>query len=543
VLFLLACAQPTLSEDDARLAAAAHLDGEAGLAWQDEGVWEVLVRTHDWRTHRVRLGEYTTSRDLTVHALGRVYEESPVQGEPIEVELLTDAEVLENDVVVAYTILFDDDDAMDAAHFAQADEAGDFLYDPDEPSLVDPFAEVQAFHHVAELEAHAFERWGVEFPEGIDAFVNYREHPDGYYGNAWMSIGLRGETVLVFGQGETLDFAYDGDVIAHEFGHGVLFAGSPIAPGYGSDDAYGRNIYTSAVSEGFADYYAAAWFDDSLVGDYFGGRDVDVDLVCPDDGVGESHQDGLILAGALWALRVELGADFDDVVMAAIARFPPTPDFSEVATILVEEAEAYGWAARTEEVLTDRGLFACSRLVELPDALEVLEPVPLFQGQETLEAEICEQSHADGFRRLHDKQLVYTFPEREAVSLDVAIDWQRFDGEWVEGEQDWSLYVRAGERVTFAFEDTGQGPPLAVPDGYDLELGPGDEWTTLEALEPGGLYYFALSHMNCAASDLAITATAAIPIHEPPETKGCGCGTGSAPWALGLLGLLLARRR
>ena len=543
MLLLLACAAPQLDEAEAQALAAAHLDGEAGRAELRDGAWEVLVRTGDWRTHRVRLGEVVRSRDLTVHALGLAYEESPVQGEPVEVELLDVGLVLQNDVVTTWSIVFDEAGEMDARHHAVADDAGDFLYEPDEPSVEDPFAEVQAFHHVTRLEDHYFETWGVEFPEGVDVFANYREHPDGFYGNAWMSLGLQGETVLVFGQSETLDFAYDGDVVAHEFGHAVLFAASPLRIGEGPDDAYGRNIYPSAISEGIADYLAAAWFEDSLVGDYFGGRDVDVELVCPDDWVGESHQDGLILAGALWSLRGEIGPEMDEVLMTAMPAFPESPSFAEVAEALVVAAEPLGHAATVEATLEARGLFACSRLIELPDGEPVTEGVPLFSGQEELEEEICEQSHADGFRRLHDKQWVYTMPDREAVGVDLALEWTRYEGDWEQGEQDWSIYVRAGERVTFAHEETGQGPPLPVAEGYDRELGPGDAWVTLDALEPGEAYYLALSQLNCAAGELTVTMTAAHPIHRDDPPGGCGCGGGAAPGLAALLLALLGLRR
>ena len=567
MLLLLGCAPPSLTETTAREVASQHVYGELGSAEQRGGAWQVLVQTPLLRSYRVVLDEHTGDlvrvADLNVHARGRVYAESPIQGDPIDVELLTDEDVLENGVVTAYTIVFDEDAALDAEHLALPDEDGDFLYDPDEPSVEDPFAEVQAFHHVSSLEEHFFERHGVVFPDGIDVFTNYREHPDLFYANAYMSIGLREETVLVFGQGPEQDYSYDADVVAHEFAHGLIFAASALEPGAGADDEYGRNVHRRAINEGLADYIAADWFSDSLVGDYFGssssnefgGRDVDNDAICPDDFSGEAHQDGLIVAGALWEVRAfvgtdEMGYEMDDLVHGMLGRLPSSASFSDVATALLDEAAdtAPEHVEDIEAVMTARGLIVCSRLLELPDGEVQTLPIVLFADVPEIEPEICELSRDDGLRRALEYQLVYTFPDgREAVDLQVDVDFQRFEDDWVDGEQDWTLYVRADERVTLSYESAGEGPATPVGDAYDQVFSTGTASFSLDALEQGRSYYFALTQANCALSDLHITATASFPTHPPQDPEGCGCSSwtppGSALGLFALCGLLAARRR
>ena len=91
------------------------------------------------------------------------------------------------------------------------------------------------------------------------------------------------------------------DVVFHEYGHG--FHAYSIIPGVGSFDG--------AMSEGLSDYMAATITGDPATARGFFKdsdgplRDIELNRVWPDD-IGEIHQTGRIIAGALWDTRKAL---------------------------------------------------------------------------------------------------------------------------------------------------------------------------------------------------------------------------------------------
>ena len=107
------------------------------------------------------------------------------------------------------------------------------------------------------------------------------------------------------------------DVLYHEYGHG--FHWYSIVWGVGDWDG--------AVGEGFADAMSFLQTRDHRMSPYFGLsgghiRDVEEDHVYPDDIVGEVHEDGLIVGGAIWDLRTllveDLGQEAGEEVVASI---------------------------------------------------------------------------------------------------------------------------------------------------------------------------------------------------------------------------------
>ena len=91
------------------------------------------------------------------------------------------------------------------------------------------------------------------------------------------------------------------DVIYHEYGHGI------------TDYQYRPSAPSGMQHEGWSDYTAATITNQPLIGrGFYSGdpegyiRTVDNTNRWPDDLNGESHNDGLIIAGALWDLREAL---------------------------------------------------------------------------------------------------------------------------------------------------------------------------------------------------------------------------------------------
>lgn len=85
------------------------------------------------------------------------------------------------------------------------------------------------------------------------------------------------------------------DVNYHEWGHGFHYY------------AVETGTWDGSVSEGVSDAISTFLTNDSVIGPYFftngsGIRDTSPDYTYPDDVTGEVHQDGLIIAGAIWDL-------------------------------------------------------------------------------------------------------------------------------------------------------------------------------------------------------------------------------------------------
>jgi MYXO-CTERM domain-containing protein len=104
------------------------------------------------------------------------------------------------------------------------------------------------------------------------------------------------------------------DVVYHEYGHG--FHRWSMVEGVGSFDG--------ALSEGLSDYMSATMTGDpgTARGFYRGStqplRDIAPNHVWPND-VGEIHYTGIIIAGALWDLRVALSNELGDAAGVALA--------------------------------------------------------------------------------------------------------------------------------------------------------------------------------------------------------------------------------
>jgi hypothetical protein len=95
------------------------------------------------------------------------------------------------------------------------------------------------------------------------------------------------------------------DVVFHEYGHAV------------TQNCYAPWDPPGDMNEAFSDYFAATVTGQPRIGNGFFGpgtflRDVDRDRIWPRDASPSDHLQGLILAGALWDLRQEVGAAVAD---------------------------------------------------------------------------------------------------------------------------------------------------------------------------------------------------------------------------------------
>lgn len=287
---------------------------------------------------------------------------------------------------------------------AVADAAGDFFHAPPaaDDAVDDAFAETSAAYHI-DRALSAFAAMG--FPglraeaRPLSVNVNVRMPPSWEGGpldalrcgscplermdNAFFTpssgftrtLFSTDKDGLFFGQGEKLDYAYDGDVVYHELGHAVVLSTADLVP-FTHIDGQGAWDVSGAMNEGIADYLSAAVTNDPRIGEYASGggaiRDLSEVHRCPERVVNESHHDSLMFSGALWAARVASGdrARFDRGVLLGLGLAPAGDlSFEEMAGVLgravateAGDAAAKGLAA----AFAERRMTSCVRVRELP---------------------------------------------------------------------------------------------------------------------------------------------------------------------------------
>ncbi|MFK7990737.1 MAG: hypothetical protein AB8I08_32250 [Sandaracinaceae bacterium] len=326
------------------------------------------------------------------HAQGRVYPSDPVTDE----EMTADVELLHLTSRTRLTGRYfrvascdADGSGCQRTAFASPDEAGDFLYEPVEPAFNDGFAEVNAYHHADRVaayfrETHGF-TWRCGANELMDVTVNYTEAAGVPFDNAGYAPSIGPECgFMIFGQG-AVDFAYDADVVYHEFGHAVVDQTTELEAFI--LEPLGVSYAPGAINEGVADYVAATLSDDPRMAAYFASqplagegalRRLDNTLRCPDDQVGEVHFDGRLWAGLLWDVRESVGAERADAMMfAALAALEVSPSLSDAAEVLAMIAVSFETEGRLSEeergevqgLIEARGLLGCERIVPLDDGM------------------------------------------------------------------------------------------------------------------------------------------------------------------------------
>jgi MYXO-CTERM domain-containing protein len=184
-------------------------------------------------------------------------------------------------------------------------------------------------------------------------------------------------------QGPSADFGYDGEVVYHEFTHAVVAAtanfGGPHLDSYGCLDEGG------SMNEGTADFYAAAITNDPTVAEWVGSKmppapsgESGLPRVlananrCPDDFIGEVHNDSLPFSGALWSLRVKYqgsdqGKTFDGAVFDALSTVTSSAGFKEMALAVADAmGTAFKGTAQADAVaaFTARGVIDCVKVLD-----------------------------------------------------------------------------------------------------------------------------------------------------------------------------------
>ncbi len=512
--------------------------------------WIVTVDAHS--------GVVLDASDLRLYAEGDVYPESPAVGD-VETVTLTDltgdGAVMTGTYAMVRSVVFEGDESG-YEQLAVADPAGDFFFEPEPASAADPFVEVHTYHHVTEASRWLVETQGYEIDGAAVVTTNYRGSPGGSFDNAYFTNGPLGEVWLVFGQG-FVDFAYDADVITHEFGHSVVQARTDmLIDQIVIVDELGWNTAPGALHEGLADYYAGTRFDDPCMAQYVVNpcmRDLTNDHTCPGDLYGEVHYDGLIPGGALWDVRTLVGAEIaDDLVYGALGLIGQSPTFrgmaealSELAGDLAEDgALAAADVEAIDAALEARGMLRCGRALDVPAGESLTFDMRHLMGFESFDPDTCEFIRDLDVSFSAPFQFAVTIPDDAAPPLDrveLTLGMERLDGgEMLEDDLQYAVYARAGEPVTLDLDylEIPYVGNFSLPSARDYDLAVEGEPATVALpaadLQPGDTVYFSMIHMNCPG--VTLTVGAGVVPGEPPaeEDDGCQCRAGGPARTAGL---------
>ncbi|GEM_PF-1404024 len=283
-----------------------------------------------------------------------------------------------------------------------ADAEGDFIVSlPDvalsadnlDPS--DPYAEVSMYFH-AETFFEFMAMMGVEeFPcERSNMVANFHwlePAPDfptlsyGPYNNAYYSgqCDIEKGPTMLFGQGSAVDFAFDGDVIYHELGHGIVGLLTPDGLHSYTTRPEGVLRDARALNEAIADYHTIMITQRPELADYVGFywpeldrawiRNAENEQLCPRDMAGQEHNDSEPFSAALWIARERIGGDKLDPVMLGILPLlsgDATLEQASAALMEVAEAERDAGIWTSEDLdqlagaLRERGVDDCERVVD-----------------------------------------------------------------------------------------------------------------------------------------------------------------------------------
>ncbi len=504
--------------------------------------------------------------------------------------------------------------------FADADDGFFYAWEGDNHGLndldgEDKFAEVQMFHQVSTIydyfltlmddhpESGSYD-WAGHEVMPLMATVNFKlpidmsqgmpdmedfanaANPDGElypFDNAFFMPGSEQEMIpgfsrpfdsIVFGQGSKVDFAWDGDVIRHEFTHSVdnSVTGGGTASFTNFGDEWGVNPEPGGLSEGYADIYPAFMADEPTMGEYslaaFGPgneRDLSGDDVCPNYLIGEVHADSPAWSQSLYQARdVAAGSDaearhrFEQAAFVALCNFVPGQGFAEMTTAVLEAVETLidaDASAAAAEIFAAHGTDDCPRLVADDGSGTVTKSMMMAPS---LVSGVQGDPYTPGIM-----QFAVTVDGHSALNVSLNVSSSSMSSMTGDsGEPDMRVLLAVDEPIQFEYDGSAVGTSGDVLGPFELD---GDDNFSLVSnggALPAGVYHVmlvnagdgdgTLSGIEVAAADEAIAGEAGTQTFGDGDdggadagpdagaasdgnSGGCGCtAPGAAPGAGGL---------
>lgn len=477
------------------------------------GLWRSLVSARDGKV----LWRRSTILAAGPQVLGRVYRHNPQTGPLLDLPLLglADPGVLAGSHADVKSCTATQT-SLDCTRHAKP-VGGHFLFAPADPDFGDPFAEVQAYHHVDSF--HRFLQRRFEFSrqgsQQIAVFANLATfdksgklagYPNAFFGD----LDGDGKGDLALGQ-SARDFAYDGDVVYHEFAHSAVSETSGLEPDI---DELGYNAMPLGLNEGFADLLSSFYTGDPVVGEYAGAgagiRNLVGTASCPASLTGESHSDGLIWGRTVWAIRARQHRPeaFEEVLYKTMVGLTPHAELADAAALLQKLASLRdaSLGAEVGKELKLRGVDTCSRIV------------PLAPGQ-TLKGYILGRAYVPGLPVAPGPLQYRIDVPADAVQLDLKLTGAQLFSSKIAG-----AYIRRDLPVAYG---TKVSYDLAKPSNVSvLSLTLAD---TTNRLQPGASYYILPVNEGSYETTYAIQFTLTREEAEPPPPPALEPDGGLAP--------------
>lgn len=541
----------TLAAERAALVVSPEREGR--LLWQLD-VRDAPGGTRYWID--AHTGELFGQRPLALHAQGRVYTmnsvETPV---PADVELLeldeTAVPVHLNGwsglLTVTNYVSGGSQSGFELEQTLEPSSGVDFLYDP--PAMAgdptDGFAQVNLYHHITSMKTFAG-NLGVPIDQPswkLTAVANALEGGQPLDNAFFSPMGQEGTfaapNLIAIGQGSQNDFAYDSDVFKHEFGHYL----TENAVGYNLSqlnfNEYGLSPHSGSIDEGIADYLACSDNDDAELGEAslasLGGlRDLnDTSMKCPDDMIGEVHEDGKIAGSLAWSVHELLGKDLgDQVVWGAVTTLPPGATFGDLGRGLIsaaEELEAGGQltamqVTQIQDLVASRGVDECDHVIPIDPGESKVENAFGLDLLGQLFGQSCQALQGAGFQL----QGLFHFshqPEPTSTLLRVQVSATVFMGS---GQQQFTIYARKGQHVGMSM---GGGFSLPEPVDFDFSVdvdgSSGELVIEGASFDPTAEYFFLLTNRGCPSLRFTLTTSSEpVPTTTTSSSSGMGATTG-----------------
>jgi hypothetical protein len=482
----------------------------------------------------------------------------------------------------------------DVAQIAVADVEGNYVYTPTDvagamASRSDEFSEVSMYYHSAKAYDFFRQLQGVpdaqvvvdkplrvvanlQIPAGIgagnltlaaDPNTPLEPFQNAFFSPAGGGLGAIFQQLygfktggLWFGQGPQRDYAYDGDVVYHEFTHAVVDHTIKLEAWH--IDARGAIDAPGAMNEGLADYFSSAITGDPDVGEY-ASKDISQSLgvirtlanddKCPAQVIGEVHFDSTLFSGALWQARVSLpDADrtkFDAAIYKALRTNPGRGDlgYDDLGKLFLATlgTDLPSGATALDTAFTSRGILpSCERIFDVKNGVvKAIDPsiggfaAPGLQSLPTAGALAPGLIQAHGTVAATDAKLTVTITTKAAapasplggggtpfapvalVKYGHAITWTKASGGFT-NDASKTIELTTGTKRVATFDI-----PAGTTDVYVQIGNKGDT---------DGAYDALTLTLVPAAVDPPVMADppAAAPPENAPKTEsvsGCGCST------------------
>ena len=328
---------------------------------------------------------------------------------------------------------------------------------------------------------------------------------------------------LIFGQGTSADFAYDGDVIYHEFGHGIIEGITRLSYEAAADE-YGFSNEALGLNEGMADVFSFIMTEDPCLAEYVAkgvgqmGGAVELDGVpclrtttnpnlVNENFVGEAHNDGLPLVGAHWEIyqkMLENGFtkdDFAKLFLSALLLVSSSDiGYKEWGEYLLEAA-ASGKTAKLkddfEQILTARGYFNEIRARDITKtAGEIFYVGGIGDGYMSASSDSVniewDDENSDNRKEVAPLYVQFYYDVPECVDT-LKVSGQAMSGGYSRNNPKFMVLVRENKPVIWDHDDF----PSIVKYDSVVESSDGRSWS-FENLKPGKRYYFHF--INTSAS-------------------------------------------